>query len=101
MDLRFFNSFTFCKIGNFPGSQPVEPLGLAVKEKPTLSTRGSKMETVKTESISSTISSGSSTQSNNVQNGPVSAAVVDIDNSTKEAAEILLLLSRKGSTESQ
>lgn len=51
------------------------------------------METRKIESICSTISSGSSTQSNNVQNSPVSA--VDTDNSTKEAAEILLLLSRK------
>ena len=99
MDLRFFNSFTFCKIGNFPEPQPVEPLCLTVKEKPP-STRVSKMETLKLESICSTISSGSSPQSSNAQNSPVSAAVEDIDTSTKEAAEILLLLSRKGSTES-
>lgn len=59
------------------------------------------METMKIESISSAISSGSSAQSNNTQNNPVSAAAADIDISTKEAAEILLLLSRKGSKESQ
>lgn len=101
MDLRFFNSFTFCKIG-FPGPQPVDPLSLTVKEKPPLPSRASKMETLKIESFSSTVSScSSSTQSSNMHSSPVSAAAADVDNSTKEAAEILLLLSRKGSPESQ
>uniref|UniRef100_H3BZ32 Uncharacterized protein n=1 Tax=Tetraodon nigroviridis TaxID=99883 RepID=H3BZ32_TETNG len=93
VNLRFFNSFTFCKTGNVPEPQPVEPLGLTVKEEPPL-TRVSKMETIE---IESAVSSGSSTQSNS----SVSATVPDIDISTREAAEILLLLSRTGSTEPQ
>lgn len=75
---------------DFPGPQPKDPVCRSVKEKTSLFTRDSKAETVTAHSLS-----GNDARTNNVQNSHMSAAVTDVDDSIREAAETLLLMSRQ------
>lgn len=75
---------------DFPGPQPKDPVCLSVKEKTSSFTRDSKAETVTAQSLSS-----NDARTNNEQNSPVSAAVADVEDSIREAAETLLLMSQQ------